>query len=111
MIDDKFVCITCKESYETLEGNFHKNRATVTGYCSDCCECRNERNKISRDSRFESVLKFEALQRRSYRTKHNITNELAEKYFKAVNSIKSKNKIVETLTFSDMKLFVKQKNY
>lgn len=97
-----YKCSTCKEVFETLEGNFHKNHSITRGYFYSCADCVNTRNRKVAQEKFEQRLIDEAAEVERLRKLNTISNQLANKYFIAANNIVNKRKFSEKNKWQDL---------
>ncbi len=106
-----FGCTSCTTKYDTRAGNFDIQPNMKSGFSNKCKSCRikwhiDYRSAIHSTDTIDHVVK-DVIKINS----KTISDKEAEKLMDVANNLQSKSKIVEVLTLSDMKIFVKQKNY
>ena len=106
-----FGCKDCDVKYKMRAGNFDIVPNMKSGFSNRCKSCRIEwHNKYRTAVHSKDTIDKIAVEIIKI-TSRTLSDENAEKLMNAANNMRARNRIVESLTLTDMKTFIRQKNY
>lgn len=96
-------CPRCNKTYQTLEGNFHRNKNVNRGYNFVCISCVTKVNVEKANKKMYEDIKREKDIEMSLKKRLKLNEFDCDRYLKASHSIASKSIVHQNLDWSDIK--------